>query len=67
VRQAWADLLLPLLPPAPASAVDLGCDTGSLTAADCVALLGEGDVRPLTDPALWGREITDERYLVLAR
>ncbi|WP_447004983.1 methyltransferase domain-containing protein [Saccharothrix isguenensis] len=157
VRQAWADLLLPVLPTAPASVVDLGCGTGSLTAllaeagydvrgldlsermvaaarakvdgvefrqgdaarppyppgsfdvvlarhvlwalpdpaaaierwrallkpggrlvlvegrwhtgagltaADCVALLGEGDVRPLTDPALWGREITDERYLV---
>ncbi|WP_461123706.1 methyltransferase domain-containing protein [Saccharothrix stipae] len=160
VRRAWADLLLPLLPPAPASVVDLGCGTGSLTAlltdaghhvrgldlsermlaaarekvpgaefrqgdaadppyppasfdvvlvrhvlwalpdpaaaldrwrallrpggrlvlvegrwstgagltaAECVALLGEGDVRPLTDPALWGREIEDERYLVLAR
>jgi 2-polyprenyl-3-methyl-5-hydroxy-6-metoxy-1,4-benzoquinol methylase len=30
VRQAWADLLLPLLPPAPAHVVDLGCGTGSL-------------------------------------
>ncbi|MFC4856551.1 class I SAM-dependent methyltransferase [Actinophytocola glycyrrhizae] len=30
VRAAWADLLLPLLPPAPASVVDLGCGTGSL-------------------------------------
>ncbi|WP_367133866.1 methyltransferase domain-containing protein [Saccharothrix sp. HUAS TT1] len=160
VRRAWADLLLPVLPPAPAAVVDLGCGTGSLTAllagagydvrgldvsermiaaarakvptaefrqgdaahppyapgsfdvvlarhvlwalpdpaavldrwrallkpggrlvlvegrwstgagltaAECVALLGEGDVRPLTDPALWGREIDDERYLVLAR
>lgn len=160
VRRAWADLLLPLLPPVPASVVDLGCGTGSLTAllagagydvrgldlsermvaaarakvagvefrqgdaarppyppgsfdvvlvrhvlwalpdpaaaierwrallkpggrlvlvegrwhtgagitaADCVALLGEADVRPLTDPALWGREITDERYVVLSR
>ncbi|MEU4741342.1 methyltransferase domain-containing protein [Actinosynnema sp. NPDC023658] len=160
VRQAWADLLLPLLPPAPASVVDLGCGTGSLTAlltgagydvrgldlsgrmvtaarakvpgvefrqgdaarppyppasfdvvlarhvlwvlpdpaaaldrwrallkpggllvliegrwstgagltaAECVALLGEGDVRPLDDPALWGRDITDERYLVASR
>jgi NAD(P)H-hydrate repair Nnr-like enzyme with NAD(P)H-hydrate dehydratase domain len=35
-----------------------------LTAAECVALPGEGDVHPLTDPTLWGREITDERYLV---
>ncbi|WP_179118504.1 methyltransferase domain-containing protein [Saccharothrix sp. ALI-22-I] len=160
VRRAWADLLLPLLPPTPASVVDLGCGTGSLTAllaeagyevygldlsarmvaaarakvagvefrqgdaarppypaesfdvvlarhvlwalpdpaaaldrwrallkpggrlvlvegrwstgagltaAECVALLGEGDVRPLTDPSLWGREISDERYLVLGR
>ncbi|EOD65707.1 class I SAM-dependent methyltransferase [Amycolatopsis vancoresmycina] len=30
VRAAWADLLLPLLPPAPAAVVDLGCGTGSL-------------------------------------
>jgi SAM-dependent methyltransferase len=30
VRQAWADLLLPLLPPAPAQVIDLGCGTGSL-------------------------------------
>ncbi|QQQ76462.1 methyltransferase domain-containing protein [Saccharothrix sp. 6-C] len=159
VRQAWADVLLPRLPPAPAAVVDLGCGTGSLTAllaeaghhacgldlsermlavarakapgvdfrrgdaadppyppgsfdvvlarhvlwalpdpaaaldrwrallkpggrlvlvegrwstgagltaAECVALLGEGDVHPLTDPALWGREVTDERYLVRA-
>ena len=25
------------------------------------------DVVPLTDPALWGKEISDERYLVLSR
>ncbi|HET6968429.1 MAG TPA: SAM-dependent methyltransferase, partial [Ornithinibacter sp.] len=25
------------------------------------------EVRHLPDPALWGREITDERYLVVAR
>ncbi|MEU4245934.1 methyltransferase domain-containing protein [Amycolatopsis sp. NPDC026612] len=31
VRDAWADLLLPLLPPAPAAVVDLGCGTGSLS------------------------------------
>ncbi|MFJ6673230.1 class I SAM-dependent methyltransferase [Actinosynnema sp. NPDC091369] len=30
VRRAWADLLLPLAPAAPASIVDLGCGTGSL-------------------------------------
>lgn len=30
VRGAWSDLLLPLLPPAPAAVVDLGCGTGSL-------------------------------------
>nr|WP_237048270.1 class I SAM-dependent methyltransferase [Lentzea guizhouensis] len=30
VRTAWADLLLPLLPPGPAEVVDLGCGTGSL-------------------------------------
>ena len=30
VRAAWAGLLLPLLPPAPAGVVDLGCGTGSL-------------------------------------
>jgi len=31
VRAAWADLLLPLLPPVPAAVVDLGCGTGSLS------------------------------------
>ncbi len=31
VRAAWADLLLPLMPPAPAAVVDLGCGTGSLS------------------------------------
>ncbi|MGW4061639.1 class I SAM-dependent methyltransferase [Amycolatopsis sp. NPDC004747] len=30
VRAAWAGLLLPLMPPAPAAVVDLGCGTGSL-------------------------------------
>jgi SAM-dependent methyltransferase len=30
VRAAWAELLLPLLPEAPASVFDLGCGTGSL-------------------------------------
>jgi 2-polyprenyl-3-methyl-5-hydroxy-6-metoxy-1,4-benzoquinol methylase len=30
VRQAWASLLLPLLPPVPVSVVDLGCGTGTL-------------------------------------
>ncbi|RSD25677.1 class I SAM-dependent methyltransferase [Amycolatopsis eburnea] len=30
VRAAWADLLLPLLPHAPADVVDIGCGTGSL-------------------------------------
>jgi len=31
VRDAWARLLLPLLPPAPARVADLGCGTGTLT------------------------------------
>ncbi|GAA1267118.1 methyltransferase domain-containing protein [Saccharothrix xinjiangensis] len=172
VRQAWADLLLPLLPPAPASVADLGCGTGSLsalvagagyevrgldlsgrmveaarakapgvefrqgdasappwppgtfdvvlarhvlwalpdpaaalerwrallkpggrlllvegrwstgaglTADECLALVEEqpageqpagerqAEVRRLVDPALWGREVADERYLVVVR
>ena len=159
VRRAWADLLVPHLPPAPAAVADLGCGTGSLTAllaeaghhvrgldlsarmvaaarakapgvdfrqgdasnppyepgsfdvvlarhvlwalpdpaaalsrwrallkpngrlvlvegrwstgagltaAECLAVLGEGTVHPLTDPALWGRAITDERYLIVS-
>lgn len=31
VRQAWADLLLPLLPAAPSRVLDVGCGTGSLS------------------------------------
>lgn len=31
VRRAWSELLLPLMPPAPASVIDLGCGTGSLS------------------------------------
>jgi len=41
-----------------------------LTAARCAEIVGESctrvEVRRLPDPRLWGREITDERYLVLA-
>jgi SAM-dependent methyltransferase len=38
VRAAWAALLLPLMPPAPARILDLGCGTGSLA----VLLAGVG-------------------------
>ena len=31
VRNAWGNLLLPLMPEAPASIADLGCGTGSLS------------------------------------
>lgn len=31
VRRAWAELLLPLLPAAPSSVLDVGCGTGSLS------------------------------------
>ncbi len=31
VRSAWADLIIPLMPPAPASILDVGCGTGSLS------------------------------------
>ena len=31
VRSAWVDLIVPLLPPAPASILDVGCGTGSLS------------------------------------
>ena len=109
--RAWAELLLPLLPPAPARVADLGCGTGSVSlllagaghevhgvdlsprmvdlargkaaAAALPVRFGVADAaRPplapgsvdvvlarhvlwaLPDPALWGREVTDERYLV---
>ena len=42
-----------------------------LTAQRCADVVARActrvEVRHLPDPALWGREITDERYLVLAR
>lgn len=38
VRAAWRDLLLGVLPPAPADVVDLGCGTGTLA----LLLAGEG-------------------------
>ncbi len=42
-----------------------------LTAAQCAAIVGEScgqvEVRHLPDPVLWGRDISDERYLLLAR
>ena len=31
VRGAWIDLIVPLMPPAPASILDVGCGTGSLS------------------------------------
>jgi SAM-dependent methyltransferase len=31
VRSAWVDLVMPLMPPAPASILDVGCGTGSLS------------------------------------
>jgi ubiquinone/menaquinone biosynthesis C-methylase UbiE len=42
-----------------------------LSAADCTTLVRqhrrEAELRNLTDPALWGKAITDERYLLLSR
>ena len=42
-----------------------------LSAARCAEIVGEWcrsvEVRHLPDPVLWGREITDERYLVVAK
>jgi SAM-dependent methyltransferase len=38
------------------------------TLEPAVAALGASvEVRPLTGPALWGKEVTDERYALLAR
>ena len=41
-----------------------------LSAQRCAEIVGEScsrvEVRHLPDPRLWGREITDERYLVVA-
>ncbi|GAA3244296.1 class I SAM-dependent methyltransferase [Dactylosporangium siamense] len=42
-----------------------------ITAADCVSLVRgrreQADVRMLTDETLWGKPVTDERYLLLSR
>lgn len=44
---------------------------GGISSADCQALVleqrQEARVKQLDDPALWGRHIVDERYLVLSR
>lgn len=44
--------------------------SGGVRAGDLVAaiepLVHQVEVVPLTDPALWGREIADERYLLVA-
>ena len=42
VRSAWADLIIPLMPPAPASILDVGCGTGSLS----ILLAQAGHRRP---------------------
>lgn len=43
---------------------------GGLTAAEATKLVSAAmpivEVRPLRDPALWGREVADERYLLVA-
>jgi SAM-dependent methyltransferase len=45
--------------------------TGGVSAADLLAALrpiaADPQVHPLTDARLWGREISDERYAVVAR
>ncbi|MGO4192533.1 class I SAM-dependent methyltransferase [Arthrobacter sp. YAF17] len=42
-----------------------------ISSAECRELVlrhrRDADVVPLTDPALWGKEISDERYLILSR
>ena len=40
--------------------------TAEETARLCAGAGLVADVRPLSDPALWGRTVTDERYLVVA-
>ncbi len=40
---------------------------GGLCAALVRACRQEADVVPLTDPALWGRAVDDERHLVVSR
>ena len=61
-----------LLRPAGRLVLVEGCwSTGAgLTAAQTEALVrrhrDQVDVQPLTDPALWGRPVTDERYLVVS-
>jgi SAM-dependent methyltransferase len=42
-----------------------------LTAAECTRIVrtarAEVEVRPLSDPILWGKPISDERYLLVSR
>ena len=59
VRRAWAELILRSFP-CPAAKWRIWASEPPYPLASC-------DVVPLTDPVLWGKEISDERYLILSR
>ncbi|NPC96580.1 class I SAM-dependent methyltransferase [Nocardioides sp. zg-DK7169] len=66
---AWAGLLVP---GGVAVLVEGRWATGAGLPAEAAAAIVRGagreaTVQPLPDPALWGRAITDERYLLLSR
>lgn len=69
-RTAWSARLAPWLPGHPAEVLDLGCGTGglSLLAAEQGhrVTAGAGVERLSGDAVLWGKEVTDERYAVVA-
>ena len=66
VRAAWAQLLLPLMPPRRHPSSTLGAGPAA-SPYSWLRHRAEATVRELTDPILWGHPIDDERYLVMSR
>lgn len=70
--RAFANWVRLLKPDGQLIMIEGNWSTGAgLTAAECGRIVqkhcGETQIRALTDPALWGEPITDERFLLISR